>query len=287
MSTKLSAALFGLGLLLTSNSALASEPEAEDSVLNDPERPFALRLHAEVGFLAQLSHSLQLGADGTNADVRKDYGQDTLFPYTRWSADFDLGRKRRHTVALLYQPLDLRSENVAPRDLVIEGDTIAAGTPLRFRYGFSYWRASWMYDLLKDERELAFGLGLQIRNANLEIFSQDGTQGTATRDVGPVPLLKFRGRGTVYQRFWMGGEIDGFYAPIRYINGSDSDVEGAIVDASLRFGREFRGGVDGYLNLRWIGGGAQGTSSKPEPFTDGFTKNWLHFWTVGLGVSLR
>jgi hypothetical protein len=86
----------------------------------------------------------------------------------------------------------------------------------------------------------------------------------------------------------MGGEVDGFYAPIRYINGANSDVEGAIVDASLRFGLTWRRGVDTFLNVRYLAGGARGTGSsdKAEAYADGFTRNWLHFMTLSLGVSL-
>ena len=41
--------------------------------------------------------------------------------------------------------------------------------------------------------------------------------------------------------------------------------------------------IDAYLNLRYLGGGAEGTSD--GNFGDGFTKNWLHFATVSLGFT--
>lgn len=53
---------------------------------------------------------------------------------------------------------------------------------------------------------------------------------------------------------WWGTEIDGIYAPISGVNGSSSEVTGALLDASLRVG---------------------------------YTKNWLHFITVSLGVDFR
>lgn len=270
------------------STALAGEPEAADSFINKPERFLALRLHAEVGFLGVLDHRLQLGSDATYVDLRRQMGQDNLFFFGRLSGDLDLGRKRRHTVSFLYQPLDLQSEAVVEEDIVVEDVTFAAGTPLRFRYGFPFWRLSYIFDVLKDpEREVALGGALQIRNATITYAAQDGTALRTVRDIGPVPVLKFRGRGPIAGNFWMGGEIDGFYAPIRYINGGDSDVEGAIVDASLRFGYAFNHGVDAFLNVRYIGGGAQGTSSDPDAFSDGFNRNWLHFMSLSLGFSLR
>jgi hypothetical protein len=282
--------LFGvlapLWMLLAASPARASEPEPQDSLINNRGRPVALKLHAELGFIAPLYNRLQLGASSTYVDLRGDVGQDTLFFFGRLSADLDIGRRRRHTVTVLWQPLDIRSEAVIGRDLVIEGETVPAGTPMRARYGFPFWRLSYLFDVLEDEREVAFGLGLQIRNANLELATADGTFLRAARDVGPVPLLQFRGRGYLVRDFWMGGEVAGFYAPIRYLNGGRTDVEGAIADASLRWGITWSRGIDTFLNVRYLGGGAQGTSSRPESFSDGFTRNWLHTMTVSVGFSI-
>ena len=277
------------GLLGVSAPAVANagSPEASDSVLNDPDRRVALRLHAELGFLGVLDHRLQLGSNGTYVDLRRDVGQDTLFVFGRVSSDLDIGESRRHSIVFLYQPLDLRTQAVTERDLQIEDATIAAGTPINFRYGFPFWRGSYLYDFLDGDREVAIGAGLQIRNARLEYSTQDGELLRASRNVGPVPLLKFRGRGFVRGNFWLGGEIDGFYAPIRFLNGGRTDVEGAIVDASFRAGLAWKRGVDTFLNIRYLGGGAQGTSSRPDAFSDGFNRNWLHFMALSIGVSLR
>jgi hypothetical protein len=281
------AGLAGLLGAIVPRASPASVPDAPDSLINDRNRPVALKLHAEIGLLAPLSHRLQFGSDGTYLDVRKDLGQDTLFFFGRLSGDLDLGRSRRHTIILLWQPLDLRSRAVTDRDLRIEDEVVTAGTPIDFRYGFGFWRVSYLFDILRDDREVAFGLGLQIRNANIELAVDDGSFLRSSRDVGPVPLLKFRGSGFLRGRFWMGGEVDGFYAPIRYLNAARSDVEGAIVDASLRFGLAWRNGFDTFVNLRYFAGGARGTASRPEPFSDGFTRNWLHFLVLSVGVSLR
>jgi len=290
--SRLARAGLGLGLGLAAltgaaGDARAAEPDAPDSIFNNRDRPVAFRLHAELGFVSVLDNRLKLGSQGTYVDLRREMGEDTLFLFGRLSGDLDIGRRRRHSVVLLWQPLDLRSQAIASRDLRIEDAVIPADTPVDFRYGFGFWRGSWLFDFFEDSREVAIGLGLQIRNANLEYATQDGTILRSARDVGPVPLLKFRGRGYVYRGLWLGGEIDGFYAPIRYLNGGRSDVEGAIVDASVRVGLSWAHGTDTYLNLRYIAGGAQGTSSDPMPYSDGFNKNWLQTFAVSLGVSLR
>ena len=288
MTTRLSLlGMLAATLALGPGTARAGTPEADDSLLNDRARRVAVRLHAEIGFVGVLSHRLQLGSEGTNVNLRRDMGQDTLFFFGRLEGDLDIGRRRQHTITLLYQPLDLRSQVVLDRDIRVEDVTFPADTAIDFRYGFPFWRGTYTYDFLRDDREVAIGGGLQIRNANLEYAAQDGSALRSSRNVGPVPLLKFRGRGYLKGAFWLGGEVSGFYAPIRFLNGGRTDVEGAIVDASLRAGLSWAHGVDTFLNVRWIGGGAQGTSRDPKPFSDGFSSNWLNFMAVSFGVSLR
>jgi len=69
------------------------------------------------------------------------------------------------------------------------------------------------------------------------------------------------------------------------LDGSDTEVTGAILDASLRFGWRFVDHGDLFFNLRYIAGGAVG-SSDPTPTSDGEQRNWLHFLTLSLGATL-
>lgn len=274
-----------LAMLLLTSFALATTPPAADSWLNAPDRPVAVRLNAEVGFLAPLAHEIQFGHDGTDFDYVKDGGQNLLFPTTRWSADADIGRS---TVVFLYQPLQLTSEVVLQEAIREDAVDFPAATPLTLQYGFSFWRGSWMYDLApKPGTELALGLGLQIRDANIVFSSSDGELRATNRDVGPVPLLELRGRAPLGDHLWLGTEIDGVYAPVKYINGADTDVVGALLDASVRGGVALPHGTDVFLNLRYLGGGAEGSDKSPDGLGDGFTKNWLHFATVSIGATVR
>ena len=164
----------------------------------------------------------------------------------------------------------------------------AAGTPMRFTYGFDFWRLSYLYDFNDSaETEIAVGASLQIRNATIITEAVDGSQANYTRNIGPVPVLKGRFRTDLGSSFWVGAEADGFYAPIRYLNGGTVDVEGAILDASLRGGLHLASGVDTFLNLRYLAGGARGTSTSTREPGDGYTNNWLHFVSLTLGFTLR
>jgi len=274
-------------LFLIPSVALATTPVAPQSVLNSADRSYAVHFSAEIGTLAVLAHRIQFSKSGTMIDYVEEGGQDNLFPYTRLQSELTLGD--RHSVVLLYQPLNLTTRARLPRDVVIDNASFEKGTPMRFRYGFDFYRGSWLYDLQEEKKkEFALGLSLQIRNATIDFEDLDGETFRANRDIGPVPVLKMRVRQPMGAQgaFW-GFEADGFYAPIKYLNGSDVDVVGAILDTSARVGVPTQNGVDVFLNLRYIGGGAEGTSDDFLAPADGWVENWLHTMALSVGTQLR
>jgi hypothetical protein len=258
-----------------------------------PVRTRAVRakLVAEFGLLDPLSHRIQFGRNGTEFDYVRDGGQDVLFPTMRFSLEGTY--KKRHSLILLYQPIDLRTEETLRQDLVVDNLRFPAGTALNFRYGFDFYRASYLYNLLscRDDCELSVGASLQIRNAVIDFTSADGALRRSNRDVGPVPALKSRGRLYLGESAWLGYEADGMYAPVKYINGGKSDVVGAILDFSVRGGYDVAGPLGVFFNLRYLGGGAKGTSKSDARRGpgDGYTSNWLQFmtWTAGFEVKLE
>lgn len=240
-----------------------------------------VRTRIEVGFLDPLYHTVQFGSSGTNIDYVDEGGQDVLFPFVRPSVEALFGR---HRVGFVYQPINLEGEVVTRRDWLIDGLTFPSGTPVDTRYSFPFWRVSYGYDVLSDpEAELELGASLQLRDATITFTSADGLLRRSERDVGPVPILRARLRLPVTENSWFESEVDGFYAPIKYINGGDSDVVGAIVDFNVRYGFQLGEDYDAFFNFRYLAGGAEGTSD--SEFGDGFTKNWLHFATVSLGFT--
>lgn len=268
----------------------AEEEEMEESEEEDdlvPDDFVDLRLNAEIGFLGVLKHTIQFGRGGTTFDYVDEGGQDVLFFFGRLSADITLADN--HQITLLYQPLQLEGRTVLKRDHVIDGVTFNAGTGIDTVYSFPFWRISYAYDLIDNpHHEAAIGISLQIRDATIDFTSSDGEQRISNRDIGPVPVLRFKGKMTFTNGLWLGTEIDGFYAPISVLNGSDSEVTGAILDASLRAGLllDEEAGINAFVNLRYLGGGAVGESNDDDEFYgDGFNENWLHFLTLSLGFS--
>ena len=240
---------------------------------------------AELGYLAVLDHKVQFSNAGTYINYVEEGGQDVLFPVSRLSLELEFNQK--HIITLLYQPLRLESTALLKRDLLIDELLFPAGTSVDFLYNFPFYRLSYMKELLPNNERFnfAWGASLQIRNATISFESTDGSLFRSNRDIGPVPLLKFRTRYNVNDRTYTEVEADGFYAPISYLNGSDNEVVGAILDLSLRQGLHITENVGAYLNLRYIGGGAVGSSDDDPGPGDGYVRNWLNFLTVTTGFS--
>jgi hypothetical protein len=238
---------------------------------------------AETGFLSVLGHKIQFGKSGTYFDYVDNGGQDVLFPVTRISAEADIGKK--NTIILLYQPLNLETKDLLKRDVVVDGATFRDSAGIQCRYSFPFYRASYLRELMaiNGRGALAFGLSLQIRNATISFESTGGSDYRTNRDVGIVPALKLRGVYHFAGRYFAGIEADGIYAPVSYLNGSDNEVVGAILDASLRAGAKVRSGTL-FINARYLGGGATGTSTKNTWPGDGYVKNWLHFLLITAGA---
>jgi len=276
----LSSSLLSLSSANAQPLPLPPPPQAED--YSEPWPPLELRAIVEFGGLLPLYHHIQLGREGTEFDYVADGGQDVIFPVGRLSVEL---RARRHRVTFLYQPLDLETQVVLNEPLTVDGLTFPEETPLDLRYGFPFYRVSYTYDVAPCPAwQVSLGGSFQLRDATITFTSADGTARRARRDVGPVPALKAVVRYDAPSGWFGALEADGFYAPVRYFNGGDSDVEGAIIDASLRAGYRLSPRVDAFLNVRWLGGGAEGTS-EPEDFSDGYSQNWLHFLLVTLGVD--
>ncbi len=257
--------------------------QADEVQSNSAASDFKFRAVAELGFLGVLDHKVQFSNSGTYFDYAKDGGQDVLFPISRLSLEFDFNRK--NTIVFLYQPLRLTSEVLLSEDLIVDDATFAAGTGVRLLYNFPFYRVSYLRELLSDNPRYKFAVGgtIQLRNATISFESFDGQLFRSNRDLGIVPALKIRGRAQLNDRVYAELEADGIYAPVSYLNGSDNEVVGAILDASVRVGVEIIEPVNAFLNLRYLGGGAVGTSDDDEGPGDGYVRNWLHFTTVSAG----
>jgi hypothetical protein len=261
----------------------ASSPASAISITST-ETP--MRLRAEIGFAAILNHKIQFGLDGDYFDYVAEGGQDNLFNFIRLTAEIPINK--RHELVLLVQPLLLDTFVVLRAKRTFDRIEFPAGTPTRVLYDFGFWRASYLYHVVRrPKQQLSLGISLQLRNARIEFASENGALLSSNRGVGPVPIIKARWRHELARGWWQGAEVDGFYAPVSYLNGDNNDIVGAILDASYRYGRHLTKNGAAYLNLRYLGGGAEGVDDDDQRSEgdDGWTKNWLHTLSMTLGMQ--
>jgi len=270
------------GLAEDTESVQIGFSTGEKYLLNRENSWYRFRLGYEKGFLGFISHTIQYGTNGTEFNYVDEGGQNVLFPFSRMTADLKMNK--RHNITFLIQPFEIFTSSLAERDISVENVTFPSGTPLNLKYGFTFYRLSYLYDFHKENnKEFSIGLSIQIRNASIVFASADGELISFNNNIGPVPILKFRWQRPLGESMWIGSEVDGFYASGRYITGSENDFEGAIVDASLRWGFELTDYLNTFLNLKYLGGGASGTDEDENKYTD----NWLKTFSVSLGFYLQ
>lgn len=273
-------------LLLTLLFSASLWAESSTSLINREGAAYQIQLFAETGFLAIPAHVIQFGKTGTRIDYVEDANQDVLFPFQRYSAEIQI--KKRHGISFLVQPLDISTKALLRKDLIVDQAVFSNNSLMNFRYGFTFYRGSYTYYFKNDEKGfIGAGFSLQIRNAAIQFESGDGRTFRNNDNIGPVPILKFNMRRNFESGFWFGTEVDGFYASSSFFNGATFPFKGAIWDISLRCGLAMAHSSDLFLNLRYLGGGAQGTSQNSELPADGFTDNWLNSVSLSIGALIK
>ncbi|NOT35792.1 MAG: hypothetical protein HOP11_00270 [Saprospiraceae bacterium] len=128
------------------------------------------------------------GDKGTRFSLKDDLNPNTEFFY-RVRLNYTI--KSRHTLSLLYAPLEITSEGSVANDISFEGIVFPANTQLEGTYKFNSYRLTYRYDFVKKPR-FDFGLGFtgKIRDAKIAL-SSDGLQSEKT-NVGFVPIINFR-----------------------------------------------------------------------------------------------
>lgn len=270
------ALIFTVLILFTSASLFAEEPFLKAS------------LEAEFGTVKVFYHTYQVGENSSNFDFVKQGGQELLYPFQRYTVNLHLGGS--HRLRFLYQPLQLDTSITAKADFTIDQTVFAAGTPVDLSYSFPFYRVSYMYDFIPGPVHAAAGLALQMRNASIKFSSVDGTQRTVSQNLGPVPAFVLYGRLPFADIFFAELDATGLWASSAIINGADFEFEGSILDASLRAGALLRENTEVFLNLRFLGGTAKGTSQYESQYwtqsEEKYTANYLATGSLTFGARL-
>ncbi|RPH32042.1 MAG: hypothetical protein EHM93_11130 [Bacteroidales bacterium] len=109
--------------------------------------------------------------------------------YYRLRASYTI--KSRHTLSLLYAPLEVKSEGSVPTDISFAGELFPANSVIKATYKFNSYRLTYRYDFVQKSK-LNFGLGFtaKIRDARIALES-NGLLGEKS-NVGFVPIINFR-----------------------------------------------------------------------------------------------
>ncbi len=170
----------------------------------------------------QASFDLETGALGTGYNnVRIPGDQGTLFSlkddliskteiFFRLRANYTI--KSRHTLSVLYAPLETVSTGNVPYDILFEGVTFAANTDLTGTYKFNSYRLTYRYEIVtKPKFEFGLGFTAKIRDARIALASP--ALESEKTNVGFVPIINFRMLWKPYEKFGILLEGDALAAP--------------------------------------------------------------------------
>ncbi|MBS4036150.1 MAG: hypothetical protein KGZ85_16930 [Ignavibacterium sp.] len=181
-----------------------------------------LTLFQPISVKAQAIIDLETGAvfNGYN-DVRIPGDQGTLFSLTddlktetnifyRLRASYII--KSRHSLSILYAPLETKSRGIVPNDIFFEGELFNANAQLTNTYKFNSYRLTYRYDFVQKPK-LEFGLGVtaKIRDAKIAISSNQLV--SQKTNVGFVPLINFRLLWKIDDKFGILLDGDALAAP--------------------------------------------------------------------------
>ena len=128
------------------------------------------------------------GNQGTFFSLKDDLQSKTKIFY-RLRTSYTI--KSRHTLSLLYAPLETKSEGSAAKNILFNGVLFPANTQLDGTYKFNSYRLTYRYDIV-NKPKIVFGLGLtaKIRDAGISLASAGQT--VEKTNVGFVPIINFR-----------------------------------------------------------------------------------------------
>lgn len=139
--------------------------------------------------------------------------------------------KSRHTISLLYAPLETKSEGSVANDIFFEGVLFPANIELNGTYKFNSYRLTYRYDIV-NKPKVVFGLGFtaKIRDAAISLSSPGLT--AEKTNVGFVPIINFRLLRKLNEKIGLLLDGDALAAP----QGRAEDV---LIAATYKFSDNF------------------------------------------------
>ncbi|MFP4469818.1 MAG: hypothetical protein ACLFPE_04010 [Bacteroidales bacterium] len=168
------------------------------------------------------------GDAGTFFSLKDDLNPETAFFY-RLRLSYTLNA--RHTLSLLYAPLEVKSEGSVPEDIFFTGVEFPAHTELDASFKFNSYRITYRYEIVRKPG-LEFGLGFTAKLRDAKIALSSPGLSAEKPNVGFVPIINFRLFWKLYENLGLLLYGDALAAP----QGRAEDVLlAATLDLSERF----------------------------------------------------
>lgn len=219
----------------------------------------------ETGIVSTGYNDVRIPGDkGTLFSLKDDLKPEaTVFYRLRAGYTFN----SRHTISVLYAPLEIKSEGSVPNDISFQEEVFPANTKLYGTYKFNSYRLTYRYDIVqKPKFEFGLGLTAKIRDARISL-SSIGHLDEKT-NIGFVPIINFRLLWKVDDRFGLLIDGDALAAP----QGRAEDI---FIAATYKLSNNF-GIRAGY---RILEGGSDGNQ------VYGFAL--LHYASVGVTYTIN
>jgi hypothetical protein len=164
----------------------------------------------ETGAVATGYNNIRIPGDqGTLFSLKDDLISKTEI-FFRLRANYTI--KSRHTLSLLYAPLETVSKGNVENEIVFEGVTFPANTDIEGTYKFNSYRLTYRYEIaIKPKFELGLGFTAKIRDARIALSSS--TLKSEKTNVGFVPIINFRMQWKPDEKFGILLEGDALAAP--------------------------------------------------------------------------
>ena len=209
--------------------APASSHAADNTVNKLPWEKFNVQGGA---FFAALNNKVTAGSEGAGVaiDVENFLGLDVQSTVFRLGASYRIGEKRRHRVDLDYLYFNRSGEKNLDQDILVDNNTITAGTRVDTTFNFQIYRAAYSYSFFQDDRmDLAASIGLFVMPIKFEMSAEGlGSSQGEFNFTAPLPALGLRGDFAVTPRWMIRTNIDFFYLEYQSFKGALVDTRIAV-----------------------------------------------------------
>lgn len=128
------------------------------------------------------------GDIGTRFSLKDDLSAKSKI-YYRLRASYSI--KSRHTLSVLYAPLEVKSEGIVPSDISFAGEVFPANSDIKATYKFNSYRLTYRYDFVQKPK-FNFGLGFTAKIRDARIALESNGISAEKSNVGFVPIINFR-----------------------------------------------------------------------------------------------